>query len=71
MAVADVTEKNLKAVEDQTSAIEWLVEVSEKEIVMTNSHQKAAYESLAKTEKYQNASRADRLEMVEYKRIIS
>jgi hypothetical protein len=30
MAVADVTEKNLKATEDQTSAIESLVEISAK-----------------------------------------
>jgi hypothetical protein len=68
MAVADVTEKNLKAVEDQTSAIESLVEITEKEIVMTNAHQKAAHESLAKTEKYQNASRIERKAMVEHQK---
>ena len=64
MAVADVTEKNLKATEDQTSAIESLVEISETEIVMSKDISKQAFASLKDTKKYQQADILDRKEML-------
>ena len=64
MAIADAAVKNLKATEDQTSAIESLVEISETEIVMSKEISKEAFASLKDTKKYQQADILDRKEML-------